>query len=770
VTPEAGGAPEGRRLELSGTVQGVGMRPFVWRLARECGVRGRVRNSPRGVVVEAFGPRAALDDFEDRLRTVHPPAARVRAVAARPIPPEAVEGFTIEASAGADERRSALPPDLATCPACRAEIRDPGARRHRYPFTNCTDCGPRLTIARGVPYDRAATTMAPFPLCADCEREYRDPADRRFHAEPVACPACGPRVRLLAPDGTPRDEGDPVQAAGAALAAGAVVAVKGLGGFHLACDATSPEAVRRLRERKHREEKPLAVMVADLAEAERLGMPTEEERRLLGSPEAPIVLVRRRPGAALAPEVAPGTPLLGLLVAYTPLHLLLLEAAGRPLVMTSGNRAEEPIAVEDAEALRRLAGIADLFLVHDREIVTRADDSVVRVAAGRPLLLRRSRGHVPRPVALVRPLPVPVLGCGAQLKNTFCLASGSEATLGPHVGDLENLETLSSFEISVARLEGFLRLRPAVLAHDLHPDYPSTRYAVERARAEGIPAVAVQHHHAHAASAMAEHGLAGPVLALTWDGVGLGTDGTAWGGELLLARLDGFERLATLRPVALPGGDRAVREPWRVALALLDEAFEGRAPGAVLAPLLAAAGASEAEVEALRRMVAGALNAPRVHGVGRLFDGVGALALRHPRARYEGQVALALDAAADEADDGAYPFDVDLGGATGALDWRPALRAVAGDLLRGVPAGAISARFHRGLARAGAELLRGAARAHGALPVVLSGGVFQNVRLAESIRRELSPRLEVYLHADVPPGDGGVALGQAVVAGALARA
>jgi hydrogenase maturation protein HypF len=373
-------------------------------------------------------------------------------------------------------------------------------------------------------------------------------------------------------------------------------------------------------------------------------------------------------------------------------------------------------------------------------------------------------------VALVRPLPVPVLGCGAQLKNTFCLASGSEATLGPHVGDLENLETLSSFETSVARLEGFLRLRPAVLAHDLHPDYPSTRYARERARAEGIPAVAVQHHHAHAASAMAEHGLAGPVLALTWDGVGLGTDGTAWGGELLLARLDGFERLATLRPVSLPGGDRAVREPWRVALALLDEAFEGAAPEAVLAPLLAAAGAREVEVEALRRMVAGSLNAPRVHGVGRLFDGVGALALCRPRARYEGQVALALDAAADEADDGAYPFDVDLGGATGALDWRPALRAVAGDLLRGVPAGAVSARFHRGLARAGAELLRGAARAHGALPVVLSGGVFQNVRLAESIRRELSPRLEVYLHADVPPGDGGVALGQAVVAGALARA
>jgi hydrogenase maturation protein HypF len=383
--------------------------------------------------------------------------------------------------------------------------------------------------------------------------------------------------------------------------------------------------------------------------------------------------------------------------------------------------------------------------------------------------MRRSRGLVPRPVTLVRPLARPVLACGAQLKNAFCLAAGGEATLGPHIGDLENLETLASFEAAVARLERFLRVRPEVLAHDLHPDYPSTRYARERARAEGIPAVGVQHHHAHAASAMAEHGLAGPALALAWDGVGLGTDGSAWGGELLLARYEGFRRLATLRPVPLPGGDRAVLEPWRIALALLDEAFEGSPPEAALRPLLAASGAADREVEAVRRMVAAALNTPRVHGVGRLFDAVGALALLRPRSRYEGQVAVALDAAADDAEPGSYPFDVDASGEPSRLDWRPALRAVAADLVRGARPGAIAARFHRGLAAGGAALVREAAARHGPLPVVLTGGVFQNARLAEQVRGELSPRLEVYLHSEVPPGDGGVALGQAVIAGAAAR-
>jgi hydrogenase maturation protein HypF len=759
------GPPEGRRFEIRGTVQGVGMRPFVWRLARACGVGGTVRNHAGGVTVVAYGPREALDAFEARLRAERPPAARVRDLVAEPVPfdASAPPALAIVESGGADERRVTIPPDLATCPACLAEVRDPADRRHRYAFTNCTDCGPRLTIARDVPYDRAATTMAPFEMCPDCAREYADPADRRFHAEPNACPRCGPRLSLLDPDGRSRPSADPLAEAGAALAQGRIVAVKGIGGFHLACDATSTAAVRRLRERKRREEKPLAVMVRDLDEAGRLAALSGAERELLASVERPIVLARRRAGAGVAPEVAPDTPLLGLLLPYSPLHHLLLEAAGRPLVMTTGNLSEEPIATGNDEAVRRLGAIADLLLVHDREIVTRADDSVARVIAGHPVVLRRSRGWVPRPLPLARPVPAPILACGAQLKNAFCLAAGAEATLGPHVGDLENVETLESFEGAVRRLERFLRLSPRLIAHDLHPAYLSTRYARERAAAEGLRAVAVQHHHAHAAAAMAEHGLPGPVLALAWDGTGLGTDGASWGGELLLARYDGFERLATFRPVPLAGSDRAIREPWRVALAALDDAFGGDPPLAAL-PLFAAVPARD--VATVRRMIVTGLNAPPAHGAGRLFDAVGAIALARPVSRFEGQVAMALDAAADEAEAGRYPFALDLDLAPWQLDWRPVVAAAVADLLAGTAAGSISARFHRALAAAAAELVRAAAARRGRFPVVLTGGVFQNARLAGLVAGELSPGFAVYLHGQVPPGDGGIALGQAAVAAA----
>jgi len=754
----------GRRFRIGGTVQGVGMRPFVWRAARDCGVGGRVRNDAAGVTVEAFGTVAALDALEARLRSDGPPSSRVTSFLAEEIAPEAIASFAIEESAGADERRVSIPPDLSTCAACLREVLDPSDRRFHYPFTNCTDCGPRFTIVRDVPYDRVATTMAPFRMCPDCAREYGDPADRRFHAEPNACPACGPRVSLLGADGAPLASRDPVADAGAALAAGRILAVKGIGGYHLACDATSSPAVRTLRERKRREEKPLAVMVADPPAAERLAHLSRAERDLLASPERPVVLVRRRGAADLAPEIAPDASTVGLLLPYSPLHHLLLAAAGRPLVMTSGNLSEEPIAYRDDDAVRRLGGIADLFLVHDREIEARADDSVARVVLGRPLVMRRARGFVPSPIRVARPFRRPVLACGAQLKNAFCLASAGEATLGPHVGDLENLETLRSFEESVARLERFLRLRPALLAHDLHPDYLSTRYARERSRREGIPAVAVQHHHAHAAAAMAEHALGGPALALTWDGTGLGTDGAAWGGELLLARYDGFERLATFRPVPLPGGDRAVREPWRIAMVVLDQAFDGRAPVDAF-PAIAAVPAGDREV--VRRMVAAGLNSPAAHGAGRLFDAMGALALGRGESRHEGQVAMALDAAADEGAEGAYPYAIDTCCMPWQLDWRPLVRAAAEDLLRGATPGEVSMRFHRALAAAGAELVREASGIHGRLPVVATGGVFQNARLAGLLVDEFRGRFDVYLPGRVPPGDGGIALGQAVVASAI---
>jgi hydrogenase maturation protein HypF len=768
MTPRPDSPREGRRIALTGTVQGVGFRPFVYHLASELGLAGFVRNDASGVTIEAFGPPAALDHLERRLLADRPAAARVASLRADPIPDEPLAaGFEIAESGGAAERRAAIPPDLATCPDCLRELFDPADRRHRYPFTNCTSCGPRFTIALGIPYDRPATTMAGFRMCPDCAREYADPRDRRFHAQPNACPACGPRVELRDRTGAAVPCPDAVARAAEALRAGAVVAVKGLGGYHLACDATSAEAVRTLRARKRREEKPLAVMVTGLEAARALAELSPAEEALLESPERPIVLCRRRPGPPLAREVAPETPLVGLILAYAPLHHLLLADAGRPLVMTSGNLSEEPIAFQDPEALRRLSGIADLFLVHDRPIASPCDDSVARVVAGRPMLVRRARGYVPRPIRLARRFSRPVLAAGAQLKNAFCLARGEEATLGPHVGDLDNLETVEAFEAAVARLEAFLTLRPELLACDLHPQYLSTRYARERAAALGVRLVEVQHHHAHAAAAMAEHGLDGPVLALAWDGAGLGPDGNSWGGELLLVERARFERLATFRPLPLAGGDLAIREPWRIALAAMLDAFGDDAPLSRL-PLFAAV--PEQELTVARRMLATGFNSPPAHGAGRAFDAAGALALGRAASRFEGQVAMALDGAADPAAEGAYPFEIApaQGGAPEVLDLRPLWRALAADVIDGAAPGAISARFHGALVSAGAELVRRAVRRTGALPLVLTGGCFQNVRLAEGIHAALSGSLRVYLHETVPPGDGGIALGQAVVADAVA--
>jgi hydrogenase maturation protein HypF len=762
------GAPvEGRRITVSGTVQGVGFRPFVYRLAGELGVQGRVRNDSAGVTIDAFGSAPALDALERRLVSDPPAAAAVHAVRAEAIPPETLAGFEIVESGAAVERRVAIPPDLGACADCVREIRDRADRRHRYPFTNCTSCGPRFTIALGAPYDRPATTMARFRMCPACAREYGDPNDRRFHAQPNACPACGPRLALRDAAGAAVETPDPLRDAAAALRDGRIVAVKGIGGYHLACDATSPAAVATLRARKRREAKPLAVMVADLAAARALAELAPAEAALLDSVERPIVLVRARAAVPLAPEVAPESPLVGLMLAYAPLHHLLLAETGRPLVMTSANLADEPIAFEDDDALARLGGIADLFLVHDRPIASRCDDSVARVIAGRPLVMRRSRGWVPRPVRVSRRFAAPVLAVGAGLKNTFCLARGDEATLGPHVGDLDGLETYAAFEAAITRLEAFLALRPELVACDLHPLYLSTRYARERAAALGVPLVEVQHHHAHAASAIAEHGLDGPVLALAWDGTGLGTDGTAWGGELLLAERGRFERLATFRPIPLAGGDRAVREPWRVALAALLDAF-GDDVWLGRVPLFREIAARDMDV--VRRMLAAGLNAPPAHGVGRVFDAAAALALGKPAARYEGELAIALEnAAAPGAVDG-YPFDVDRAGPIDQLDLRPLWRGLAADASAGVPAAEVSARFHAGLAAGGAELVRGASRRTGRLPVVLTGGCFQNARLTERILAELAGSFEVYQHGQVPPGDGGIALGQAVVADATARA
>lgn len=752
----------GRRIELRGTVQGVGFRPWVYRLAREQGVTGRIHNDAAGVTIEAFGTAPILDRFVDGLHSSRPPAARIDALTWKPIEPEPVTSFRIVRSASAAERRVSIPADLATCAECASEIFDPTNRRYQYPFTNCTNCGPRFTIAKDIPYDRAATTMAGFPMCRECQDEYDSPLDRRFHAQPNACPACGPRLRALSGLGVEQVGADPLTLATRVFLRAGTVAVKGIGGFHLACDATSALAVTSLRERKQRDGKPFAVMVRDLAVAESLAMLTDQERELLMSMERPIVLVPRRGDSCLAGEVSPANPMVGILLPYSPLHHLLLARVGRPLVMTSGNLCEEPIAYRNDEAVDRLRGIADLFLVHDRDIVTRCDDSVVRVIAGAPVALRRARGYVPRAVPTRRPFERPVLACGAQLKNTFCIGLDDTAFFGPHIGDLENLETFRSFTESIACMEKFLRATPQIVAHDMHPDYLSTIYAETRSEAQRV---AVQHHHAHVASAMAEHGLEGPVIGVVYDGTGHGTDGTVWGGEVLLVDYEHFERLATFRPIPLAGGDTAIRQVWRVALALLDDAFGGDSP---LEALRLFSTIPTRHITTVRRMIERRVNTPLARGIGRYFDGLGAMMLGHAEARYEGHVAMQWNFAADANEPGCYSYALAEDDVPCTVDLRPLVREAVRDLLAGTVVSHISGKFHNTLVNVTELLVERATRQVGRLPVVLTGGCFQNALLAERVVQRLANR-DVYLHGTVPPGDGGIALGQALIADAMTR-
>jgi len=753
---------EGRRIRIQGTVQGVGFRPWVYRIAIAAGVRGRVRNDSTGVTIEAFGDVEALARFLDALK-FPPPAAKIHTVQAEALAGDPPADFAIAASEAGSHPRVSIPPDLATCPDCVAEITDRKNRRYRYPFTNCTNCGPRFTIATDIPYDRPATTMAAFEMCPACRREYEDVGDRRFHAQPNACPVCGPTLTLHAPGGSLIAVADPIARASAAIKAGAIVALKGLGGFHLACDATSGDAVRRLRERKHREEKPLAVMVRDLSEAEAIGVVGPVEREWLTSVERPIVLLPvRNPQSSIRNDVvSPGNRLVGLFLPYSPLHHLLLADVGRPLVMTSANLSEEPIAFDNEEAIARLSEIADLFLLHDRRIETRCDDSVVAVIAGRGTVLRRSRGYVPRPIAMARAIVRPVLACGALLKNTFCLAFDSEAWFGPHIGDLENVETFESYIKAIARMERFLAVRPEVIAHDLHPDYLSSIYAQDRPEAIKV---AVQHHHAHVVSAMTEHGIDGPAIGIAYDGTGFGTDGTSWGGEILIATTRSFERAATFRSVSLPGGDQAVREPWRIAVALAMDAFDGELPDEVRALL---SGVPFDHVNGVQQLLRSSAPMPLARGVGRYFDAFGALFLGRRRAAYEGQVAIEWNQIADPAVSQVYAFGFDRESTCPEIDLRPTVRAALGDWASGVSVATIAAAFHNTLAEATTAAVRLAAARYGRLPVVASGGCFQNARLAESVRAALAPEYDVRLHERVPPGDGGIALGQAVIADAL---
>jgi hydrogenase maturation protein HypF len=746
------------RARVEGTVQGVGFRPFVHRLAAGLALAGWVCNDERGVLLEVEGTPDAVDALIVRLATDAPPLATVERVATEELPATGVPGFAIVESERHGAPAALVSPDTATCDDCLRELFDPADRRHRYPFINCTNCGPRFTIVRGVPYDRPLTTMAGFRMCPSCQAEYDDPGDRRFHAQPNACPACGPRLQLLDEDGAAL-AGDPLTETAAALRAGRVIAIKGIGGYHLACAADDEDAVAALRARKHREDKPFALMAPGPHAASRLVRLREPDAALLAARERPIVLAPRRPGAPVAAAVAPRSPDLGVMLPYSPLHHLLLADMGAPLVMTSANRSDEPIAYRDEDALERLAGIADLFLVHDRPIETRTDDSVARVAGDRTLLVRRSRGYVPASI----PLPIharrPLLACGAELKSTFCLARGGRAWVGHHVGDLRNYETLRSYTTGIEHFERLFAIAPQVVAHDLHPDYHSTRYAIERT---GVTHVAVQHHHAHLAAVLAEHGEAGPAVGAIYDGAGLGTDGTIWGGELLVGDLEGYERAGHLRAARLPGGDRAVEEPWRMACAWLVEAT-----GPEPAIPRALTGAVDAGTwRAVAGLAASGFSAPVTTSAGRLFDGIAALCGIRARIRYEGQAAVELEASCDPGERGAYEISCE--GDPIVLDPRAAIRAVARDVDAGAPAGTVAARFHNGLADATARACVVLAERNGLDVAVLSGGVFQNrVLLERTIELLERAGLRVLVPVRLPPGDGGISYGQAAVAAAL---
>ena len=736
-------------IRVRGAVQGVGFRPTVFRLARARGLAGFVRNDGRGVLVEVEGPAAEVGGFPALLRADAPPLARIDAIEVAPLAALGERGFRVAASGRAPEALAAIPPDAAPCDACVRELLDPSDRRYRYPFVNCTDCGPRFTIVRALPYDRARTTMAAFRLCPACRAEYEDPASRRFHAEPTACPACGPRLALEVPGAAPAVGEAALRGAIAALRAGAIVAVKGLGGWLLAVDARDEAAVARLRVRKRRPDRPFAVMARDLAEAARVAALDADAAALLGSRARPIVVAPARAGAGVAPSVAPGLGDLGVMLPCTPLHHLLL-AEGPPLVvMTSGNGAGEPIARTDAEARAALGPIADALLGHDREIHARADDSVLRAAPGGAIPIRRARGFVPDPIPLLDGGP-PLLAVGAEQKSAVCVVRAGVAHLSGHVGDLSHPAARRLFEETIAKLEALLGVRPAAVAHDLHPDYAATRWAV----ASGLRRVAVQHHHAHVASCLAEHGRAGPALGVAFDGTGCGPAGEAWGGEILLADLRGFRRVAHLRAIALPGGEAAIREPWRLACAALLDAGEP----------LDLVPAEPGRVATVRRMLERRFACPPATGAGRWFDAVAALCGGRARVSYEGQAAAELEALSARGAWQPYPFEVAPGPAD-EIDLRPTVRALAADLRRGASPGEIAARFHETLGAAVLAACVRARRAHGISVVALSGGCFQSrLLLGICAARLEGAGFEVLRHRKVPPNDGGVALGQAAVA------
>jgi hydrogenase maturation protein HypF len=757
---------ERRSIEVRGIVQGVGFRPFVYGLASRYSLAGFVQNRLGSVHIELEGEPSALAAFCDDLTHRPPPLARIDEVRSRPIAVRRQSGFQITPSASS-AGQVVIAPDVATCDRCLTEMQTPGKRRYRHPFVNCTDCGPRLTIVTGAPYDRPQTTMRDFVMCDECRAEYDDPSNRRFHAEAICCPRCGPSLQFLNARGSAIETDDPIAAFASRIAGGAIGALKGLGGFHLVCDATSDAAVRTLRSRKHRDEKPLAIMLADVESVERLCFVGDAERRSLLSSQRPIVLLRKRPqssngnGATLSPAIAPARDTLGVMLPYTPIHHLLMEATGgRPLVMTSGNQSDEPIAYRDDDFVEQLSGIADCYLTHDRRIHVRCDDSVVRVIDHSPVFVRRSRGYVPAPLHLPLKCSEPTLAVGGQLKASFALGRRNEAIVSHHLGDLDHYEALLAFNRDVALYERTFAFAPRVLAHDLHPDYASTRWAEQRANDDGLQLVAVQHHHAHLASCLVDNASLEPAIGVIFDGTGYGADGAVWGGEFLIGDCNGFERAAHLRYVAMPGGDQAIREPWRMAIAHLRDADRD--------PTIAAAAAPPAAVRIVERMIDRGTNAPRTSSMGRLFDSIAAVLGRCTHATYEGQAAMALESlAVPVTDEGVYPLALQAPPSAGpiVIDTRPWVQGVVDDIRRGTEPAAVARRFHSTVVAIVVAVSKQLRERTGLNRVALSGGVFLNAILATALPMRLRESgFEVLTHRRVSPGDGGLCLGQLAVA------
>jgi hydrogenase maturation protein HypF len=778
-----GSVIERRRILIQGIVQGVGFRPFVYGEALHWNLVGFVLNDSRGVTIEVEGISESLDGFQHALREKAPPLARIDTLIAEQLAPCYDTAFTIAQSQAGAERHALISPDTATCDDCLNELLDPIDRRLHYPFINCTNCGPRFTIIQDVPYDREKTSMHVFPMCENCQSEYDDPLNRRFHAQPNACPVCGPQVYLME-DANNRAPGlqnrDPIIAAAQQLSRGAILAIKGLGGYHLACDALNVESVQRLRQRKHREAKPFALMVPDLEIARRLCLVSDAEATLLLSHRRPIVLLPQRSDCPVAPDVAPAHDTLGIMLPYTPLHHLLIRAFAEinereeshrlpVLVMTSGNLSDEPIAYQDDDARQRLSSIAEGVLHHNRDIYMRCDDSVTRVVAGGTQIFRRSRGYAPEPILLSFDLPVPVLACGGHLKNTFCLGKGRQAFVSHHIGDLENLETLTSFRQGIEHFQRLFGMQPAAVAYDLHPEYLATKYALDT---NNPLKIGVQHHHAHIASVLAEHGLQEPVIGIAADGTGYGTDGAIWGCEIMTADFWGFARLAHLDYVPLPGGELAVRQPWRMAAVYLAQAY-GNDFLEFDIPFVHQLDRSK--WRALTQMIACGINSPPTSSMGRLFDAIAALLGLRSEVFYEGQAAIELEMLARKQDRSnakehsvMYSFLMrtrDQMPTT--LDVAPMFRAIVSDMLQGVAASQIAMRFHCSIAEMLAAVCLAAREKTGIDVVALSGGVFQNRLLLEQLVASLEQMaFRIYINRQVPPNDGGISLGQMAVAAA----